>query len=197
MILTPAVRTALAMLIIVGALGACAKVPPPAPTEISFSHLGAIRFDVSQVEIADEYEPPLKAPNVEHEFPVSPAAAARRWVEDRIRAVGDSGKARAIIREASVVEVPLEVKGGLSGMFTKDQSERYDAKLVMEIELRSETGFTDGFVTATATRSQTVPEGITLNEREHVFYAITEKMMADLNSQLEKQINLHLERFVR
>ncbi len=195
--LTPAARNALAMLAVIGVLGACAKATPPPPTEISFSHLGTIKLDVARVEIVNEYESPLKAPNVEHEFPVTPAAAARRWVEDRIRAVGDSGAVRAIIREASVVEVALEKKGGVVGFFTKDQAERYDAKLVMEIEVVSERGFTDAFVTATATRSQTVPEGITLNERGKVFHDMTEKLMGDLNFQLERQINVHLVKFLR
>lgn len=189
----------LVVIALLGAVAACGQTAANRPVypELTYGHLPPIRLDVASVEIVDDYESPLRPPNVEHEFPVTPAAAARRWAKERLKAVGQSGVARAIVRDASVVEVDLKQKGGLTGLFTTEQSQRYDARLVMEIEIRSERGFKDAFVSAEAKRSRTVPENLTLNEREKVYFKITEAVMGDLNAQLEKQINQHLARYLR
>ena len=178
-------------------LAGCA-VPPPSPTlpELTFAHLDPIRLDVGKIEIVDEYVPPLKAPNVEHEFPVAPAEAAQRWGRDRIIAAGTSGVARIVIRNAGVIEVPLEKTAGLTGLITVDQAARYDGTLEMLIEIRSDRGTQEAFVRAFANRSQSVPEDITLNERQAVFYELTEGLIGDLNAELERNIRQHLARYL-
>ncbi len=198
MVFSRLVSNALVVLAIAGAVSAC-TVPPPEPVypQLTYGHLGAIRLDVAAVEIVEVYVPPLTPPNVEHEFPIPPAAAARRWFEDRLEAVGAAGLALAVVREASVVEVPLKKTTGITGLVTKDQSERYDAKLVMEIEIRSAVGDRAAFVRAVATRSRSVPEDITLNDREKVFFELTEALMNDINAQLLNQINQHLVKYLR
>lgn len=198
MVFSRLVSSAFVVLALAGAVSAC-TVPPPEPVypQLTYGHLGTIRLDVAAVEIVEVYEPPLTPPNVEHEFPITPAAAARRWFEDRLEAVGAAGLALAVVREASVVEVPLKKTTGLTGLVTKDQSERYDAKLVMEIEIRSAVGDRAAFVRAVATRSRSVPEDITLNDREKVFFELTEALMNDINAQLLNQINQHLVKYLR
>ena len=193
-------RSSLALAaVLVLALGACSADPPGRPIypELTYRHLPPIKLAVGRIEVEDAYTPPLRAPNVEHEFPLSPAAAARRWSDDRIRAVGEKGSVKVTLREASVVEVALKKTEGLTGAVTADQSERYDGTIVMEIEVRSENGDKEAFVTATARRSRTVPEDITLNDREKVFFEMTEAMMNDLNAELERQIQQHLGRYLR
>lgn len=190
--------SALVVLAIAGAVSACAAPPPePVYPQLTYGHLGAIRLNVAAVEIVEVYVPPLTPPNVEHEFPITPAAAARRWFEDRLQAVGTAGLALAVVREASVVEVPLKKTTGLTGLVTTDQSERYDAKLVMEVEIRSAIGDREAFIRAVATRSRSVPEDITLNDREKVFFELTEALMNDINAELLNQINQHLVKYLR
>jgi hypothetical protein len=180
------------------ALAACAP-PPPTPQfpEPSYGHLGAIRLDVARFEIVVAYEPPLAAPNVEHTFPTTPAAAAERWAQDRIQAVGDAGWARFIVHEAGVTETALERESGLKGAFTDEQSERYEGVLDVVLEIRSDRGFRDAHVEATATRTQSVSKDITVNERRTVFFEMTEALMVDLNAQLEARIREHLAKYLR
>ena len=179
------------------ALAACAP-PPPAPQfpELTYAHLGAIRLDVARFEIVVEYDPPLAAPNVEHTFPTTPATAAERWARDRIQALGDTGWARFIVREAGVTETALEVEGGLRGAFTDEQSERYEGILDVVLEIRSDRGFRDAYVEARAMRTLTVPEDITVNDRRMIFLEMTEGLMADINAQLEDRIRQHLPRYL-
>ncbi len=92
-----------------GMLAACQTPDPePAFAELSYAHLGAIPLDVRRIEVVRAYKPPAEKPNVEHLFPVSPLATAERWVNDRLRAAGRAGVARATISRASVIEVPLK-----------------------------------------------------------------------------------------
>lgn len=177
--------------------GCANEVQKPGFPQISFAHLQPISLNVARVEVENRYVSPATRPNVEHEFPVSPAAAASNWGRDRLRAVGQSGTARVIVRRASVVEVPLKRSTGLKGAFTRDQSERYDAIIDMLVEVRDAQGNVRVSAESTAKRSRSVSENISLNEREKVWFSMTEAMMADLNTSLENQIRIHMKEWLR
>jgi hypothetical protein len=194
MSLRPRFIAAVLLLLVAG----CSTPPERYPfADLTYGHLPPIRLDVAVVDVVNDYRAPLRAPNVEHLFPVRPADAARRWARDRLVPVGSSGVARFTILQASVVEVPLDRSGGLQGFLTKDQSERYDAVIEVRLDLENAGGLRTGTVMARAARSQTVAENATLNERERVWYALTEALMNDLNAELERNIDLHLQRFLR
>lgn len=186
-----------AVALVILALGACQQ-PPPRPTypELTWTHLAPFQLDVAEVEIVSEYEPTFRPPNVEHLAPAAPEEAARRWAEDRLQAAGKEGRAKVIIREASIVEVPLELEEGVRGYVTTEQAERYDAVVEVEIEIRNPRGYRDGFVTARAERTRTVPEDITLNERERVWFELTDGLMKDFDAEMSKNIREHLGRFL-
>ena len=134
---------------------------------------------------------------MEHEFPVSPAAVASNWGRDRLRAVGQSGVARVVVRRASVVEVPLKRTTGVTGAFTRDQSERYDAIIDMMVELRDAAGNVRVTAESTAKRSRSVSENVSLIEREKIWFEMTETMMSDLNTALENQVRIHMKEWIR
>lgn len=190
-------RLAAAVLIAVSlALAACefAANSPKYP-ELSFTHLPQIRLDVAQIEVVNEYLSPSKPPNVEHLFPTPPSVVAERWGRDRLRAVGATGKARVVIRRASVVEVPLKTKTGIRGALTTDQSERYDADVEMAVELEKDGGTVT--VAARSRRSRTVPEDITLNDREKEWFQMNEALINDLNASLETEIRKGMARYIK
>jgi len=180
-------------------LAACTNAPPPTKfPQLTYAHFGAFVFDVSTVEIVDAYRPPLAAPNVEHRMPVAPAAAAHRWAHDRLRATGSTGR-RAVftIENGAVTETPLKREGGLRGTFTVDQSERYDAVLAVRLEIFDANGRRVGIAKADARRSRSVPENITLDAREKVWFSITETLANDMNAEMERAINQYLGRFLK
>ncbi|MBM3503831.1 MAG: hypothetical protein FJX65_08140 [Alphaproteobacteria bacterium] len=171
-------------------------LPPPIP-ELSFNHMPVIRLAVGSIEYREEYEPPLKPPNVEHLFPTSPQSAARRWAEDRLRAAGGPGRAVFVIRRAPVVEAKLARSTGVRSLFTVDQAERYDAELDVALEIRDERGFQEAFATAQAERNRTVPENATLYQRERAFFEMTEGLMKDISAQLDANIQRYLAKYLR
>ena len=180
------------------ALAACAGQSVPQQfSEISFSHLSPIDLNVASIEIVDQYRPPLRDPNVEHRAPTPPAMVARRWAEDRLVATGASRRrATFTIQQASIIEIELEGPGGVRALITNSQSERYDAELTVELAVFGTTGAREGIAAATARRSRTVPENLTLAERERIWHEMVEALMADLNTRLESTINNALQPFL-
>ncbi len=185
-------------ILIAGLLAGCAEsADRPVYPQISFAHLPKIALDVARIEVANTYVSPATEPNVEHRFPVSPAASALNWGRDRLQPAGAGGVARVTLERASVVEVPLEKTKGVRGAFTNDQSERYNGVITMSVEILNAEGERQGIVRATAQRSQTVPEDISLNEREKIWFDMTEKLMATMNEALETQVRTHLKTWIK
>ena len=171
------------------ALSACATPPPVRnPDTISYSERPPIRLDVREIEIQRAYQPPNAAPNVDHLFPVPPAAGARLWAADRLKAAGPSRRARFIVREAPVIEIPLERLGGLTGTFTIEQSERYEARLVAELQILAEDDSVVASVTVEVTHHRSVPENLTLNERVRVWHEMTRSLLDEMDRQLDATI---------
>lgn len=175
------------------ALAACeATVPSRTFPELTYQHLGPIKLNVASMEIVNAYKAPMSEPNVDHLFPTSPSGALTRWGEDRLIAAGSSGHALFTITDASVKETALAMKEGLKGAFTKDQSERYDAQMEASLEIFDDTGKSLGFANAKVSRSVTVREDATINDREQAWFDLTESMMKDINAELEKNISAYL-----
>jgi hypothetical protein len=171
-------------------LVACETVPPPRPTfpDIRFTQKPPLRIDAAGLDIERAYRATLQAPNVEHLFPVTPERAMENWARDRLQPVGTSRRVRVRILDASVKEIELPKTPGVRGAFTTDQAQRYDATAEMTVDLMGERGFPERSVAAKASRSRTVPENITPNDRERVWYELTQALMTDLDAELERQI---------
>ncbi len=182
--------------------GACETAAPGSNfPELTYSHLGKIDLDVGSITVVNHYVAPLARPHVEHLSPVRPAAAMTRWVKDRLRARGQGkskgNRLKVTILNASIVESPLKVRGGFRGAFTTDQSHRYDAALDVVIEVFNATGFQLARIKSNAKRFKTVGEGTSVAARERVWLDITEAMMQDINTQLEKNIRTYLGNYLR
>jgi hypothetical protein len=182
-------RTAVLALVALGMLAGCASPPPrPSFADIHFVTKSRLRIDAAAIEVVKDFRPSFKPPEVEHLFPVPPELAIENWVHDRLEAAGAGRRVIVHVLDASVREVVLPKTPGLRGAFTTDQAERYDGAVEVRIDLVNERGFPQRTVTAKATRSQSVAEGITPNQRDQAWYDMTRAMMSDLDQQLEKQI---------
>ncbi|MFO1061627.1 MAG: hypothetical protein U1E53_32230 [Dongiaceae bacterium] len=194
----PRALRAVALGLLLALAGCNAAPPPPAPLpELTWGRLPPFELDVSTVAIDDAYRPAPGGGHVENEMPVPPAVAAERWARDRLRAVGRAGTARFTIAEASVVAVPLSRNGGLSGTFTDQQTLRYDARLSVRLEVENLAQGRSGMVTAEASRSQTVAEKATPEERRRLQFALVEALLEQVNGELEKSIPLYLGPYLR
>lgn len=193
----PTRRFVLAAALATVALTACQSTPPrPAPRPIDYSNFGPIVFSAGSVDVVDAHRPAGTA--VDQRIPLPPAEAVRRWANERLQAAGGPGRVRVTIRDASIVEVQLPKTGGVKGYFTNDQAQRYDGRIEVEIsgELPGETTYR-GMTKATVTQSTTVPENISVADREATLQDLVRRMMDDLNARLDAGIRKDLAPMVR
>jgi len=190
-------RAVLPMLALPLVLAAC-DTPDPSISfpELTFSHKQAIRLDVAEVQVINEYRMPFKDPNVEHLAPVAPGAAAERWATDVLQAAGGSRTALFVITRAEITEEKLKTKTGLQGLFSIDQSERYTAVLDARIDILDGVKKL-GVAQASASWSQTAREDTTPNQRAKIWYAMMERLLTDFDTEMRAQVNTHLSGYQR
>lgn len=180
-------------------LASACDTPPKRQTfaTLTFQDRPQLRLDVAQIEIVQAYKAPGQAPNVDHLFPQKPLDVATAWGRDVLRAVGQRGMATYTILDASAIETDLPRSTGLTQVFKTEQSQRYDLRIAVRLELGNPLLLTTGSAEASATRSQTVAENMTLNQREAVWFQMTESAMRELDQKLEAAIRDKLRVFVR
>ena len=164
---------------------------------LTFQDRPPIRLDVAQVEIVQGYKAPGVAPHVDHLFPQKPADVAATWGRDVLQAAGERGMATYTVLDASATETALPRSTGMTQMFKTEQSDRYDLHIAVKLEVGNPLLASTGYVTASANRSQTVAEDMTLNQREAVWFQMTESAMRELDEKLEAAIKDKLKPFVR
>ncbi len=89
--------------------------------------------------------------------------------------------------------MPLARSTGIRAMLTTDQAERYDGVIEIAIAILDGEGRQSGAVVSRAQRSKSVPENISLYDREKTWFDMVEAMMNDINASLEIQIKKHLQ----
>lgn len=193
----PLFGSLVALLLVLGLACACSTtVNRPTVQKQDFAGQPPLVLSVARIEVVENYQSPLTEPNVEHSFPTTPAAAFKKWLGERIKADGQNDTLRVTIEDARAVRVPLPRTEGLEGAFTTDQVERIDATIAVLIEVVNKGGVTASFITAKAQRSRTLPEGLSLNERDKIYQEITESLVNDLNATIEQNIRRTLAKYL-
>lgn len=177
--------------------GCESSLPSQRLPDLTYAYLRPLTFDVGSVVTTLTYQAPLAAPNVDHLFPVPPADALRRWVTGRIKSGGGAGDVRLVIVDASAIESKLAQEKGLTGAFTKEQTERYEARIEAILEIRDSSGAQLGFAEANVKRSTTIREDANINERELAWFQLTEALMNDFDAEMEKNILRYLSKWLK
>ncbi len=178
-------------------VSACSTPAAPAPQTLSFTGYPPINLDVGNIEVAEDYKSPQRAPNVEHLMPYSPADAMQIWVKDRLRAKGSAKLAQVSIIDASVVATDLPKTQGIKGLFTNDQDKRYDARLEVEIRIYGDSALSEASTSVEVTRSITIPENASVNSRKATYNQLVADLMKMLNEKLEKNIHQYLNNYIK
>ncbi|MEI6987164.1 MAG: hypothetical protein WCK65_13645 [Rhodospirillaceae bacterium] len=193
------VLLALAALAEVGG-GCTTKGAPPitsAPGPINFAQRGVIALDAAVIDVIDQFHPPMSRPNVDHLATPPPSKAVRRWVAERLRAVGRNGSVQVTITDASIIEHNLPQSDGLKSLFTVQQAQQYDGRLEVRISgVNPDTKFS-GYAQAVANRSITVPEDISLAGREETWNTLVKQMVEDIDGRIEQGLRDGLGPMVR
>ena len=155
-----------------------------------------LSFDLARIEIV-ERPVAQHADDVDGLFIIPPALALKSWAEKRLQADGNDGVLRVVVEEASAKATPLATNVDLEGLFTEEQAERVDVRLRVTIEAIDEGGTVRGSATADTVRSRTLPEGLTLTERQRLYDEIVGALIHDYDTTQELAIRQYLHRYLR
>lgn len=181
--------TVLAALVIAGA---CSAKPPPPRLDVTFDHLDPINLNVITMETRSSYRPPQAPPHVDHRFPIPPEEAMRRWANHRLRSAGVVETSRFTILQASVVEERLPTDTGLLDRVKIEPAVRYTATLEGQLEIFDASGRRLKGASARVSRTRSLKEGLTAEERDRAWIDLTAAVMRDFDAAMTEAIKKYL-----
>ena len=153
-------------------------------------------FDAGALAVTTQVVPPLTPPHVEHLAPVSPESALRRWAAEKLAVTGTGTALVTLdVREAVLLEEPLEVTDGVEGWFRKDQAAKYTARLAGALSLAQANGASIS-ASASVWRSTTVEEGTDIAELEVIWFRLIEQVVNDFQNALEPEVRAQMVGFL-
>ena len=171
-------------LILVLALSACVNAPPVTSqqVELTLGQMQPIALHVAKIEVFDEFKSPVTEGRVEHLFPTHPSVAAKSLVETKLKADGVDNILRVMIEDASVTEQKLKVANDFLSNFTREPSERYNARVALRFELVNEHApdIVIAHATVIGQRTKTILENTSPADRDRAYVEMTEELMGDL-----------------
>jgi hypothetical protein len=150
--------------------------PPP----LDLSGQPPLRFAVDTIAVESAYRPAGAPPFVDHTLALTPEAALRAYLEQKLQAVGGPGRLHAVIVDASVREVALETRSGVRGLLTREPGARFEGRLRVRVERFDDAGNPLGSVGTAASRSRSLPEDVGYAERQRIGYELVEALVNDL-----------------
>jgi hypothetical protein len=164
---------------------------------IRFNDKAKISFDVAKIEIENKFSPSFTSPNVEHQFPYAPAYVIKDWAQDRLFAKGKDKILRVVILDASVIEKKLPKTEGIKSKFMIDQSELYEAKYNIRLEIIDQDPiFPVAEINISVNRSESIAEDATIADREKLFYEMGKGLAEDFNAEFDANHTNYLAKYI-
>ena len=178
-----------AWLVVIGLLGGCASeyesFTPPA---LDFSDRQPLNLAVDRVMIDSVYRPAGAPPYVDHALPLTPEAATRALLEQRLRAIGGTDRLQAVILDASVQEEALETTSGVRGWLTTESAARLEGSLKVRVDQLNPAGTVVRSISTAVARTRAIPEGVGYAERQRIAYELVRDLVDDLDAGLNANV---------
>jgi hypothetical protein len=176
------------LLIVIGLAGCAGDYETFAPPPLDFGDRPPLDLAVERIAVDSAYRPVAAPPYVDHLMPLSPEAATRALLMERLRAVGGPDRLQAVILEASVQEETLELEAGLRGYFTTEPAARLQGLIKIRIDQLDPAGLVVRSISSTVERTRSIPEGVGYAERERIGYELVRDLAEDLDTSLSANI---------
>jgi hypothetical protein len=152
--------------------------PPP----LDFGDRPPIRLKVERVDVQSAFRPQGAPPFIGHTLALTPEAALRQLLEQRLQAVGGAGSVQAVIVDASITEEPIETTSGLRGYLTEEASARLEGRAKVRVDRLDEAGNVISSASTEVTRTSSIPEDATYVQRQEIAYALVRDLANDLDA---------------
>lgn len=184
--------------VVIGMICGCASdyesfEPPP----LDFSDRQPLELAVDRITIDSVYRPAGAPPYVDHALPLTPEAAARALLEQRLRAIGGTDRLQAVILDASVREEALDTTSGVRGWLTTESAARLDGRLKVRIDRLDPTGMVVRSISTAVARTRAIPEGVGYAERQRIAYELVRELVDDLDAGLSANVRESYAELVR
>jgi hypothetical protein len=186
------------LVVVIGLLLGCATDyesfdPPP----LDFSDRQPLDLAVDRVTIDSVYRPAGAPPYVDHALPLTPAAATRVLLQQRLRAIGGTDRLQAVILDASVQEEALETTSGVRGWLTTESAARLEGRLKVRVDRLDPTGTVVRSISTAVARTRAIPEGVGYAERQRIAYELVRDLVDDLDAGLSANVRESYAELVR
>lgn len=172
-------------------LAGCAEGPPDTqPPEMTFANFQPVELNVARIEVRNDYQPPMRDPNVEHTFQTPPYVAAENLVKKQLVASGMQNILRVIVADAPVIREELPTIKGVMDSIEREPAELLKARVLLRFELVDERApdIVIGRAQVIAKREKTLLEDTSLTDRDRAYFDLTEALMTDLNNGLTTSV---------
>lgn len=175
-------------------LAACAEEPVAIqPLTLDYTRYGKISLAVKSLEFTNRASMvQSKGADYFARFQPQLADAVYRWGVDRLQASGHQGNAILVIQNAELSRQILPKHDDIGSWFTRQQGERWNGSVSAELRVQGADGNFTGKAIATVSRSTTLPEDPTENEKQGAYRRLLLGMLDDLNTQMDQAIREHL-----
>ncbi len=152
------------------------------PPHLVFNKYKVISINSAEIEIDNRYENSQLPPHVEHYFPISLETTMKNLIDSKLLALGESNRLKVIIDDLSVIKEKIPGDSSFVGKFKRRPTHFLKSRVVMRFELVDEKRpeVILGHSTLVAKRDRPVYEGMSVAEREHAYYKLTETLVDDV-----------------
>ncbi len=151
---------------------ACSEKPPRTYAPLHYGYLTPLRLNVAAVRIEQRFIPSGAPPDVSQFDPAPPLQALRSMAEDRLQALGSSGKATYSIQDASLTRNGDTIQG------------TFAVRLDLYAGGNTQSGFAEARVSGTHTGD--------IDGLPSTLYDMTKDMMDRMNVEFEFQVRRSL-----
>lgn len=179
------------------ALASCQHEIPQEVKPLSFEG-PTYRFNVSRVDVVDDFTPALHSPRTEYSGSASLSEAMHKWAAIRLTHGGSSNILEVHITDASIAKKNLpKQKSGIEGYFTKEQTEEYEGKLSVELRVYTpDRTLPMAHSEIKAQQSHTLSEDATLQDRKAIYRRITAEIMEEVDKILDHNIHAYFANYL-
>lgn len=177
------------------ALTGCADEPVMVPAPTAYALPPKMMLNVKVINLADRSgKQQMNSPYKNNDFNPTIAEAMKQWAGDRLQAVGTNGQAIIVIKDAALIAQSLFTSDSIDTWFTRQQGLKYTGHAEISLEATAAPGF--AMADASATRSVTLPEHPSAEERRQAYYTLLNGLMRDLGQNMDASIQAHMSDFL-
>jgi hypothetical protein len=191
------VKRGIGLAVVIGLLSGCASYETFEPPPLDFSHHPTLDLAVERIPIDSVYRAAAQPPYVDHLMPVTPEAATRAMLMQRLRAVGGPDRLQVLILDASVEEETLKPETGLRGYLLAEPIARLHGRIKVQVDQLDPAGVVVRSASTAVARTRAIPEDTGYAERERIGYELVRDLVNDLDVGLSANIANSFSRLIR